>query len=311
MLLGGRPWPVVVDLPDALVDEGLRGIGRRSARPPYNIRCATLETAETIWSGLGIRTPCAEVTSGSPVEAPLHPLQRPARRPAHTSSDRVHHQIVQGGPVLRVAAGAEHPGGRSRTRAARPPAGPRGHRRAARATRRPSSTSPRPASARRRAGRARRGPRRRPRRRGGHAHPEFRGSGRASTRCVPPAPTGKAPPRNSTVSRCCVRVVGSEHLRRRAGPLPRCRRAPRAARAGRRGCGLAGRSRRQPRHRTLRRPGWGGVACGAAAARRRAPRGPAGPALHVVLGRGSAHRLHPREFLRIGVHGGDDAPSCR
>src|SRR6478672_4722421 len=34
----------------------VRGMGRRSARPPYNILWATLAAAETIWSGLGIRS---------------------------------------------------------------------------------------------------------------------------------------------------------------------------------------------------------------------------------------------------------------
>ena len=34
----------------------VRGIGRRSARPPYSSRCATFPAAETTWSGFGTRS---------------------------------------------------------------------------------------------------------------------------------------------------------------------------------------------------------------------------------------------------------------
>ena len=34
----------------------VRGIGRRSANPPYSTLCATLLAAEATWSGFGIRS---------------------------------------------------------------------------------------------------------------------------------------------------------------------------------------------------------------------------------------------------------------
>ena len=34
----------------------VRGIGRRSARPPYTTLCATLLAADATWSGFGIRS---------------------------------------------------------------------------------------------------------------------------------------------------------------------------------------------------------------------------------------------------------------
>src|SRR6476659_6785366 len=99
----------------------VRGIGRRSARPPYNILWATLAAAETIWSGFGIRSmprSYQPVGSGrqrsrpvSYVQAAFHPLAGAARGAPYLLG-RVVEEVEQGVEVLGVATRTEGPRGR-------------------------------------------------------------------------------------------------------------------------------------------------------------------------------------------------------
>src|SRR3954447_20692541 len=103
----------------------VRGMGRRSARPPYNILWATLAAAETIWSGFGIRSMARSyqpVGSGrqrsrpvSYVQAAFHP-RRAAVTGQSLNLDRpqllavrqvgvVEHLEEPAGPALHVVLG--------------------------------------------------------------------------------------------------------------------------------------------------------------------------------------------------------------
>src|SRR6478672_8690256 len=104
----------------------VRGMGRRSARPPYNILWATLAAAETIWSGLGIRSmhrsyqpvrsPRQRSRRVSYVEALRHPLAGASRGPPDLLLRVVEQVDERVADTLRHISATRQASSRSRSR---------------------------------------------------------------------------------------------------------------------------------------------------------------------------------------------------